>query len=102
MAKRAPARTPEGRESQIAALAYDAVEDRIRNGKATSQELVYFLKLGSSREQMEQERLRQENEMLKAKTESLKSAKRIEELYENALKAMKFYDGEEDEDDWEE
>lgn len=102
MAKRAPARTPEGRESQIAALAYDAVEERIRNGKATSQELVYFLKLGSSREQMEQERLRQENEMLRAKTERLQSDKRVEELYANALKAMKFYDGYDDEDEWEE
>ena len=79
--RRAPAITPEDRESQLIALTIDAVETRILEGKATSQELVHFLKLGSPRERLERERLEKENELLRARTESLQSAKRTEELF---------------------
>lgn len=88
-----PATTPEGRESQLVALAFDLVEKRIRQGSATSQEVTHFLKLGSSREQLEQQRLRHENELLEVKREAMASQARVEEMYKAALDAMRTYSG---------
>lgn len=90
-----PATTPEGREAQLVSLAYDLVEKRIREGTATSQETTHFLKLGSSREQLEQQRLRYENLLTETRIESLASQKRVEELYRDALDAMRSYSGQE-------
>ena len=96
-----PASTEEGRENQLIALAYDEVERRIRNHTASSQETTHFLKLGSSKTKLELEKLRKENELLIAKTEALKSAKRTEELFAEAIKAFGTYSGKEtlDEED---
>ncbi len=88
-----PAITEEGRENQMIALATDLVEKRLRNGTASSQETVHFLKLGSQKSKLELEKLRKENELLMAKTEALKSAKRSEELFEAAMKAFGTYTG---------
>lgn len=94
---RPPATTPEARENQLIANAYDLAERQIREGKASSQVITHFLKLGTSRERLEQERIRGENELLKAKVENLASAGRSEELYKNALTAMRRYQGHPDE-----
>lgn len=99
------ATSPEGREAQLISLAMDVAEERLRNGTATSQEVVHFLRLGSLRERYEREKLENENILLKAKTEALESQARIEELYSKAIEAMRRYNGtqdsgvEEDEDD---
>lgn len=92
---RRPATTPEGREGQLVSLAVDLAEQQMTQGTASAQVISHYLKLGSTREQLEQERLRQENELLKAKVEQLASSKRVEELYEDALNAMRTYAGQE-------
>ena len=97
-----PAETEEGRENQLIALAYDEVERRLRNHTATSQETTHFLKLGSSKAKLELEKLRKENELLIAKTEALKSAKRSEELFAEAIKAFGIYSGKNTDDGEEE
>lgn len=91
--RRPPATTPDGRENQLIAMAVDLSERRLMEGTASAQEIVHFLKLGSSRERLEQERLGHENELLQVKRESLASAQRIEELYTNAIAAMRSYQG---------
>lgn len=91
--KRAPATTPEGRENQIIAMAYDLAEKQIQDGTASSQVITHFLKLGSTKERIEKEILEEQKELLQAKTENLRSAKKIEELYERALMAMSEYQG---------
>lgn len=91
--KRRPASTPEGRENQLIALAYDAAEERIRNGTASSAEIVHFLKLGSSKERLEQEDKRKDIELKTAKTEALQSMKKSEELFAGAIEAMRTYSG---------
>jgi hypothetical protein len=88
-----PATTPEGRENEMVSLAHDLAERQIRNGTASSQVVTHFLKLGSSRERLEQERLEHENELTKVKIEALESQKRVEELYKEALSAMRSYAG---------
>ena len=96
--RRAPAQTPEQRENQLISLAVDLAEKQLREGTASAAVLNYYLKLGSSREKLEQERLSRENELLEAKAESLASAKRVEELYKSAMAAMRSYSGQEPSD----
>ena len=91
--KRRPARTPEARENQIIAAAYDLAERQIYEGTASAQVITHFLKSGSPQNKIEIEKLKNENKLLMAKVEALQSAKRVEELYEEALKAMKRYSG---------
>ena len=100
--RRAPGMTVQARENQIISLAYDLAEKRIRNGSATSQEVVHFLKMGSSKEMLEKAKLDHENKLLQARTEALESQKKIEELYSKAIRSMAVYQGREptnDEDD---
>lgn len=97
--KVSPALTPEARENQLISLAMDLVEQRLLDGTATSQETTFFLKLGSSKEKIEKEILEKQKALIDAKTESLQAAKRIEELYSNALDAMRRYSGQSYEDD---
>lgn len=94
-----PALTEEGRENQLITLAIDLAEDQLRTGTASSQVITHFLKLASSREKLEQEKIHRENMLLSAKVEQLSSSKRLEELYSSALNAMRLYSGEEVYDD---
>lgn len=96
-----PAINPETRENQMAALAMDLVEQRLRDGTASSQETTHFLKLVSSRAKLEQERLRLENELVAAKTKALADAEEIKVLYEEALRAMRRYGGHGDDEEYE-
>lgn len=91
--KRPPATTVEARENQMISLAFDLVEQRLIAGTATSQETTHFLKLGSTKERLEKEILAKQKDLITAKTESIQSAKRVEELYLNALNAMRVYTG---------
>jgi hypothetical protein len=90
-AARPPATTPEARENQLIASAYDLAERQIAEGKASSQVLTHFLKMGATREKLEQERMKNETALLQAKVEGLSSAARIEELYGDAIEAMQNY-----------
>lgn len=96
--KRRPATTPEDRENQLISLAVELAEKQLEEGSASSQVITHFLKLGTTREKIEKEILSEQKELLKAKTENIKAAKRVEELYKNALDAMKTYSGQEAEE----
>jgi len=91
--KSPPAKTPEARENQMIALAVDLAEKQLREGKASSQVITHFLKLATTKEQIEKEILERQKDLITAKTEALKSAKRVEELYMEALEAMRSYSG---------
>lgn len=100
-----PALTPESREDQLVALAINLAEKQLLEGTASAQVISHFLKIGSTKERIEKEILEEQKDLIKAKTEALKSEKRVEELYEEALNAMRRYSGqvideerEEDED----
>ena len=88
-----PALTPEARENQLIALAVDLVEERLRNGTASSQETTHFLKLGSPKALLEKKKLEKEVELIEAKAKALERNERMEELYANAIKAMQKYAG---------
>lgn len=89
--KRAPARSADAREAQLISLATDLAERQLREGTASSQVIAHYLRLGTSRERLEQERLRHENELAQAKTESIRASQRNDAKYEEALNAFRSY-----------
>ena len=99
--RRAPATTPEARENQLISLAVDLAERQLSEGTASSQVITHYLKLGSTKERIEKEILEKQKELIQAKTESIQSAKKVEELYTNALNAMRSYSGQINNDDYE-
>lgn len=94
-----PVISPEARELQMVSLAINLAEKQLREGTASSQVITHYLKLGTMKEKLERERLENENKLLAAKTEAIESAKRVEELYANALHAMREYSGRDNGDD---
>lgn len=88
-----PAMSPEAYENRLINKAYKAVEKRIDSGEATAAELVHFLRQGSIKEQLELEKLKKENALLTAKTESIASQKEVKELYSEAINAFRKYSG---------
>ena len=91
--KLAPALTPEARENQLIYLATELAEQQLRDGTASSQVITHFLKLGTTREKTEKEMLEKQKELIEAKIKALRTAEATEELYTNAINAMKLYSG---------
>ena len=96
--KSRPGLTPESRENQLISLAIDLAEKQLREGSASSQVISHFLKLGSTTSMLEKTILEKQKDLITAKTEAIKSGKVIEELYTNALAAMRSYSGSNDQD----
>lgn len=94
-----PALTPEARENQLISAAVDLAEKQLLEGTASSQVITHYLKLGSTRERLEREKLAEENKLLRAKTKAIEEAADMKELYENAIKAMQRYSGNGGEED---
>ena len=88
-----PALTPEARENQLISLAIDLVEQRLRDGTASSQETTHFLKLATNKAKLERERFELENELIRAKTQNLKDQADMKVLYADAIAAMRRYSG---------
>lgn len=88
-----PALTPEAREAQMISLSESCAEKRLREGTASDSLIIHYLKLGTSRAQMEKEKLALENELIRAKTEEIHAAKNAEESYAEVLKALQIYAG---------
>lgn len=88
-----PALTPEARENQLISLAVDLAEQQLRDGTASAQVITHYLKLGATTAQLEKKNLEKDIELKEAKTKALESAERQEELYANAIRAMREYNG---------
>lgn len=91
--KSPPARSAESREKQLVNMAMDLAEKQLEDGTATSQVITHFLKLGTETERLNREKVENENALLKAKVDQLASQQRIEELYVDAISAMRMYSG---------
>jgi len=90
-----PATTPQEQESRMINLAYNLAERQLEEGTASAQLITHFVKAASSREYLEQEKIKKETELLQARQEMMASAARIEELYTHAIQAMRTYAGQE-------
>lgn len=91
--RRRPATTPEEKENELIILAMAEAKRMLRKGNAPVPIVTHYLRAGSTRDKLEKERLERENELLRAKVDQLASNKRVEELYEKAVNAMKIYSG---------
>lgn len=91
-----PRSTPEGRESQLIALALDQAEQQLMAGTASAAVVTHYLKLATTKEQLEKAKLEAEVRLIEAKIEAAESAAKVEELYKNALEAMSLYKGTEE------
>lgn len=88
-----PATTPEGQESRMISYAVNLAEQQLKDGTASAQIITHYLKLATQKSKLEEESIRADLELKKAKTEALQSAKKMEELYSEAIKQMRVYAG---------
>lgn len=95
-----PALSEDAREQQLVSLATDLAEKQLREGTASAQVIVHYLKAGSKKEKIEREIMEKQKGLLDAKTQNLQSYKRMEEMYANALNAMRRYSGQDESDDY--
>lgn len=98
--RRKPALTAEARENQMISLAIDRAEEQLRDGTASSQIIVHYLKLASTKERLEKEIMERQKVLIEAKTQAYESVQETKELYSKALEAFRKYSGQGDEDDY--
>lgn len=94
-----PAFTPEAREMQLVNLAYNLLEQRLRDGTATSQEVTTMIKYGTQKAQLELDILRSQRELMDAKRESINASMQNDEMFKEAIRAMGIYSGGSENDD---
>lgn len=100
--RRPPAMTPEGRQLQLTDLAYDLAEQQLIDGTASAMVITHFLKAGTVKDQLEIEKLRLEGKLASSRADQIDSGARMEELYSNAIAAMRDYRGDDVPDDYSE
>lgn len=88
-----PGLTPESRERQLISYAENLAEKQLKEGTASSAIIVHYLRLGTAKQKLEIEKLRNETALLEAKTKAIESGERTEALYREAVEAMKLYSG---------
>lgn len=91
--------TPEARENQMISLAMDLAEQQLRDGTASSQLITEFVKRGSTKARIEKELLEKQRDLAAAKADAIKAADRLEELMKEATKAMRRYQGMDEEEE---
>lgn len=89
--KRPPAKTPEAREAQLIAMAYDHAETQFRNGEASSQVTTHFLKMGSTRELKELKKIELDTKLAEAKIRQIDSVEEMKVLFKDAMEALTGY-----------
>jgi len=91
--KMPPAKTPEGRENQLIAMAENLAEEKLRDGTASNQLIIHYLRLATSKTQLEKASLEEDIRLKRAKTVSIESAQELEVMVSNAMEAMRSYSG---------
>ena len=74
-------------------LALELAEKQLREGTAPATTVNHYLKLASTREQLEVEKLRNETALLEAKKTALVSAEHAEKIAKVAIEAFRTYSG---------
>lgn len=96
-----PGISPADHEEKMIGLAMNLVEQRLRDGTATSQETTFWLRLAAQREQdaINREMMEKQMALMEAKIQSLQASDRMEQLITDAMEAFKRYSGYSDDDD---
>lgn len=88
-----PLFTEEARRNNLINLAYDLAERRLREGTATAQEITYLLRLSGPKADLQYEIMRSQQKLLDAKTKSIESMEAQNDMYQQAIEAMRIYSG---------
>ena len=86
-----PALTEESQESKLISLAFRQAQEQLEAGTASSQIVTHFLKLGSSRNDLEMKKIDLETKLIDAKIAAEESGQQIPELYLEVVQALKRY-----------
>ena len=97
--RRAPAIGSAEREQQLISMAMDRAEQKFMDGTASDSLTIHFLRLATTKAELEKKKIEKEILQLGAKTDAIQSTARIEELYLGAMEAMKRYGGSINRDD---
>lgn len=89
---------PDAQEARMISLAMDLAEQQLADGTASPSIIAHYLKLGTEKYKLEQEILKSQRDLTVAKTEAIETGKHIEELYSEAITAIREYRGESTED----
>ena len=95
---RRPAISTDAREKQLTALAVDLAEQQLRDGTASSQVITHFLKLATKEKEIELQILERQKDLISAKTEAIQAQKRSDEMFAEAIRAIRGYQGQGDPD----
>ena len=88
-----PAASDEERTMQMGSLAMDLAEMRMREGIASSAEILYFIKAASPEARLERIKLEEETKLIQARVTDIERSKNTEELYAQAIAAFQEYSG---------
>lgn len=88
-----PAKSIDGREQQMVALAVKEAERQMREGTASPSIITHYLKLGTTSYALEKEKLQREVELLEAKADNIKSLARMEDTFDEAVTMLRRYQG---------
>ena len=94
-----PPRTEEEEEKRAGSYAMDLAIKQLREGTASSQIIVHFLRINSQKEQAELRKIQKEIELLEAKKKSIEAGEEQDKKYEEVVKAISSYAGKDQE--WE-
>lgn len=86
-----PQASPENREQQMIGLAVNLAEKQLRDGTASPSVINHYLKLGSTRENIEREMIEKQSKLLDAKVESIINASKGAQSNEELLEALRSY-----------
>lgn len=93
---RRPAISPEARMNQLVSLAVDCAEQQLRDGTASSQVITHFLKYATKEKELEMQILEKQKDLIVAKTEQIHDQKRTDEMFREAINAIRGYQGRND------
>lgn len=86
----------EARVNQLGALAFDLVEERLRDKTASASEVVQVLRMVSPREQLELDKLKADTKLSEAKVTAIETNERYEQELKEAMEAWRGYAGKDD------
>ena len=93
-----PATSAEEQENRMISLAVSLAEKQLRDGTASAMVTTHFLKLATEKERLEREKLENETKLSLAKIKQMENEVTATQRYEAALRAMKKYTGQEDDE----
>lgn len=96
---RRPAISPDARMGQLVSLAVDCAEQQLRDGTASSQVITHFLKYATREKELELQILERQKDLISAKTEAIQAQKRSDEMFAEAIRAIRGYQGQSDQED---